>query len=69
VLVAPVGTPAPIIAKVSADLKKVVTDADFGTKLAGFGNYPRAMTPEEILVFVDKEQQAWAPIVQKISAQ
>ena len=38
VLVAPVGTPAPIIAKVSADLTKVLNDPDLKQKLASLGN-------------------------------
>ena len=48
-------------------MSKVVSDADFKTKLAAFGNYPRAMTPDETLAFVNKEQETWLPIVQKIS--
>jgi tripartite-type tricarboxylate transporter receptor subunit TctC len=67
VLVAPVGTPAPIITKVSADMTKVVNDPEFKNKLASFGNYPRAMTPDETLAFVNKEQETWLPVVQKIS--
>ncbi|MGA2892553.1 MAG: tripartite tricarboxylate transporter substrate binding protein [Xanthobacteraceae bacterium] len=67
VVVTPVGTAAPIIAKVNADLSKVLGDADFKKKLAEFGNYPRAMTPEEVLSFVDKQQETWLPVVQKIS--
>jgi tripartite-type tricarboxylate transporter receptor subunit TctC len=67
VLVAPVGTPAPITAKVSADMSKVESEAEFKAKLAAFGNYPRAMTPEETLAFVNKEQDTWLPVVQKIS--
>src|SRR5664280_1512474 len=57
VLVAPIGTPAPIISKVSADLRKAVSDADFKKRLAAIGSYSRAMTPEEVLAFVAKEQQ------------
>jgi len=68
VLLAPVGTPAPIIGKVSADLSKVVNDADIKTKLAAIGSYSRAMTPDEVLAFVAKEQQTWLPILQRISA-
>ncbi len=68
VLVAPVGTPAPIIAKVSADLSKVVSDPDFKGKLAAFGNYPTPMTPEQLLAFVNKQQDTWIPVVDKISA-
>jgi tripartite-type tricarboxylate transporter receptor subunit TctC len=67
VLVAPVGTPAPIIAKVSADMSKVESDPDFKAKLASFGNYPRPMTPEQTLAFVNKEQETWLPVVQEIS--
>jgi tripartite-type tricarboxylate transporter receptor subunit TctC len=66
VLVAPVGTPAPIIGKVSADLSKAIGNADFKKRLATIGSYSHAMTPEEVLVFVAKEQQTWLPVVRKI---
>ena len=69
VLVAPLGTPAPIISKVSAYLSKVVNDADFKKRLAAIGSYSRAMTPEEVLAFVAKEQQTWQPVLEKLSAE
>ena len=68
VLLAPLGTPASIIAKVSADLRQVVTDPEFAKKMAPLGAYPRAMTPEEAQAFVAKQQETWLPIVQKITA-
>lgn len=68
VLVAPVGTPAPIVAKVSDDLIKVVSDPDFKGKLAAAGNYPSPMNPEQLLDFVNKQQAIWIPVVDKISA-
>jgi tripartite-type tricarboxylate transporter receptor subunit TctC len=67
VLVAPLGTPAPIVSKVSADLAKVVSDPDFKKKLATVGSYSRAMTPEQVLAFVQKEQDTWLPVLQKVS--
>jgi tripartite-type tricarboxylate transporter receptor subunit TctC len=67
VLVAPNGTPAPIVSKVSADLAKVVSDAGFKERLANIGSYSRAMTPEEVLAFVQQEQDTWLPVLQKIS--
>ena len=67
VLVAPLGTPAPIIAKVSADLAKVVSDPEFKQRLANIGSYSRAMTPEQVLAFVQKEQDTWLPMLQKIA--
>lgn len=69
VLLAPLGTPAPIVAKVSADLSKVVGDEDFQRRLGSVGSYSRAMTPEQTLGFVDKEQKTWLPVMRKISAQ
>src|SRR5580704_12319028 len=44
VLVAPIGTPQPILAKVGDDLAKVVSDPDFKKRLANIGSYSRAMT-------------------------
>lgn len=67
VLVAPLGTPAPIINKISVDLSKVVTDTEFKKKLAKVGSYSRAMTPDQVLTFVAKEQDTWLPVAQKIS--
>src|ERR1700729_851621 len=66
VLVAPLGTPAPIINKISVDLAKVVNDPDFKKRLSNIGSYSRAMTPEEVLAFVQKEQDTWLPVLQKI---
>ncbi len=68
VLAAPIGTPAPIISKVSADLTKVVNDPDFKKRLAATGSYSHAMTPEQVLAFVTNQQQTWLPVLQKISA-
>jgi tripartite-type tricarboxylate transporter receptor subunit TctC len=67
VLVAPKGTAAPIISKVSADLSKVVSDPGFKQRLGNIGSYSRAMTPEQVLDFVSKEQETWLPVLQKIS--
>jgi len=67
VLIAPVGTPAPIIAKVAADLRTVVNDADVKNRLGATGSYPRAMTPAETEAFVAKQQATWLPVLQNIS--
>jgi len=69
VTVAPVGTPAAIVGKVSADLAQVVSATDFKKSLAAIGSYSRAMTAEQTLAFVGKEQETWLPVLQKISTQ
>lgn len=66
VLVAPLRTPQPIVSKVSADLSKVVSDPSFKKRLATIGSYSHAMTPEQVLAFVQKEQNTWLPVLQKI---
>ena len=45
VLLAPKGTPQPIVSKVSADLSKLVSSSDFQKRLATIGSYSHAMTP------------------------
>jgi tripartite-type tricarboxylate transporter receptor subunit TctC len=67
VLVAPVGTPAPIVDKISADLVKVVTDQDIKQRLGATGSYPRAMTTAETAAFVASQQATWLPVLQGIS--
>jgi tripartite-type tricarboxylate transporter receptor subunit TctC len=69
VLLAPVGTPQPIVAKVSADLTTALSDPDLKTKLATTGNYTHPMTPDQVQAFVAKQQQIWLPVLQKVSAQ
>jgi tripartite-type tricarboxylate transporter receptor subunit TctC len=66
VLVAPLGTPKAIVDKVSVDLAKVVGDPEFKRKLGNVGSYSYAMTPQQALAFVDREQKTWAPVVAKI---
>ena len=68
VLVAPLGTLQPIINKIGVDLSKVVTDPDFQNRLANIGSYSHAMTRDEVITFVKKEQEKWLPVLQRIAA-
>lgn len=69
VMTAPLGTPAPIIAKVSTDLTKVVNDPDIKKRLAAIGSYTNATTPQETEAFVLKQQEMWQPVLQRVSKQ
>jgi len=44
----------------------VESEPEFNKRLASVGNYPRAMTPDQTLAFVHKEQETWLPILQKV---
>jgi len=69
VLVAPVGTPEPIVHKVSEALRKVVGEVEVQKKLAVTGSYARPMSPAETMAFIQADQQMWKPILEKIAAQ
>ena len=67
ILVAPVGTPQPLITKISEDLRKVVSDPDFKKTIAARGSYTRAMSPAEAIAFVQAEQEKWKPVLELIT--
>src|SRR5215831_17100009 len=67
ILVAPVGTPQPIITKISEDLRKVVSDLNFKKTIAARGSYTRAISPAEAIAFVQAEQEKWKPVLEFIT--
>src|SRR5215469_16892848 len=69
-LVAPVGTPDPLIRKVNADIIKAMRDdPEIHKRLIDLGRDDRMMSPSELLTFVRSEQSKCTPIVQEIAAQ
>jgi tripartite-type tricarboxylate transporter receptor subunit TctC len=67
VLVAPVGTPATIIGKLSEDLRKVTAEPELEKKLAGLGSYTNPMSAAQATAFVHKQQQMWQPVLDEIA--
>jgi tripartite-type tricarboxylate transporter receptor subunit TctC len=67
-LVAPNGTPANIVAKVGDALRKSVSDPEIQKKVVVTGNYLQAMSPQDVMAYVNAEQQMWKPILEKIAA-
>ncbi len=66
VLVAPAGTPEPIVQKINADLIKAIGDPEVQKRLAQFGRDARALTPAQTTEFIQGEQRTWAPILAQI---
>jgi tripartite-type tricarboxylate transporter receptor subunit TctC len=66
-LVAPLGTPDPIVRKLNADLRMAVTEPATKAKLESTGNYAIPMTPAELLDFINAEQQMWKPTLENIA--
>lgn len=65
VLVAPLGTPDALIAKINADLNKALTDPDLIAKFEANGGEALPMSPAEMTTFVNAEQAKWLPVLEK----
>ena len=66
-VVAPLGTPDAIIAKVSADLKTVQQKKEMIDRYRQLGSFVGNMGPEELVAYARSEQEMWRPILQKLA--
>jgi tripartite-type tricarboxylate transporter receptor subunit TctC len=64
-LVAPAGTPQPIIAKVGADVADVVAQPDVKEKLIGQGAVPQASTPAELQALINADLARYGRIIRE----
>jgi tripartite-type tricarboxylate transporter receptor subunit TctC len=64
-LVAPKGTPKPIIDKIHAEVVKVLTDPAVKEKSERTGNYPVTSTPERFAAFIRKEADRWSGVIRE----
>ena len=67
VMLAPNGTPDPIIKKVSADVQKAQSNPEFVERLAKLGAYLTKMSPQDVQTFVNREQDTWRPVLEKLA--
>jgi tripartite-type tricarboxylate transporter receptor subunit TctC len=67
-IVAPAGTPRPIIAKLNAALRAAVMSDDLKMKMATDGTEPLLSTPEEYAADIDREETKWSVIVKQSGA-
>ena len=66
-MVAPAGTPDPIVQKVSSDLRTVLTNPEVRSKLAAVGSYARPMSPQDTVNFIQTEQRTWGPLLEELA--
>ena len=67
VVVAPLGTPDPIVRKVNADLRVALEDPEVKARFQANGAFVKYMTPEEVTAFVQSEQRTWRPILEQVN--
>ena len=64
-LVAPAGTPPAIVAKISADVQKLLKDPEFEARIIARGAIPDPRGPKEWTEFVNAEIVKWAAVVKR----
>ena len=65
---APAGTPRPIVAKLNAQIVKILAMPDVRERLTSLGADPVGNTPEQFAAYVKAEIAKWAPIVKATGA-
>lgn len=70
-ILAPAGTPAPVIAKLNAAIREVLASPELQQKFVGYGCIATASTPQEFAVMISAEVPKWKGIVEsaKITTQ
>jgi tripartite-type tricarboxylate transporter receptor subunit TctC len=67
-IVAPAGTPRPIITKLNAALREALAAPDTIERMAKDGTEPRPSTPEEYAADIDREETKWSAVVKASGA-
>ena len=64
-ILAPVGTPRPIIARLNAEFVKIMRTPDVKERLAAMATDPLTSTPEEFGAYIQAEIAKWGDVVRK----
>lgn len=62
-LVAPKGTPKPLLEKYAKIIREGIKEPDVVERLRRVGADPLGLTPSEMAVFLDRQLAAWGPII------
>ena len=67
-LMAPAGTPAPVINKINAEVVRMMADPAFAQRLISQGAEPRASTPAELAAHMRRDSERWSRVIKAIRA-
>lgn len=68
-LMAPAGTPEPIVQRLAAECRRILASADIAERWRAMGSAPpSARTPEEFTAFVERERRLYAELVKRSGA-
>jgi tripartite-type tricarboxylate transporter receptor subunit TctC len=66
-LVAPAGTPRPIIDKLNAELRKLADNDEMKKRIAAEGGDPMTSSPDEYAKDIDQEETKWSTLIRKLN--
>jgi tripartite-type tricarboxylate transporter receptor subunit TctC len=66
-LLAPAGTPRPIVDRLNAELRKLATNDDVKKRIAAEGGDPLSSTPEEYAADIDQEETKWSALIRRLN--
>ena len=64
-LVAPKGTPRPIVAKLQQKVAQILADPAVRQRSERTGSYPMTMTPDEFGAFIREEAERWSKVLKE----
>lgn len=64
-LIAPAGTPAPIVARLNREVRDLVASADMQARLVGQGGIPVDLSPAEFRAHLEQEIAAWGRVIRE----
>ncbi|WP_296328679.1 tripartite tricarboxylate transporter substrate binding protein [Reyranella sp.] len=70
-ILAPAGTPAPVIARLNAAIREVLANPELQQKFVGYGGVATASTPQEFADMISAEVPKWKSVIEtaKITTQ
>jgi tripartite-type tricarboxylate transporter receptor subunit TctC len=66
-LLAPAGTPRPIVERLNAELRKLLEQADVKDRIANEGGDVLPSSPEEYAAMIAREDGLWGPLVRRLN--
>lgn len=64
-LMAPAKTPQTIVARLNAEMGKILADSDVKTKFRALGAEAAPMSPQDFAKYLEKEDATWIPLIRK----
>lgn len=62
-MLAPAGTPAPVISKINAEMVKMIADPPFAQRLLDLGSEPLSSTPAGLAEHMRRESDRWSKVI------